>query len=164
MTRLLAAMILLPLLQPALALDAACEPLIKSSEAKIAQPAWHSIIASDGKKIEAIKVDGQFFMLTDGKWRKFPMDLDKAEKIAIAQMQSGGIIVSDCKDEGTEIVDGTEMNVLSYTSAIPGSGFPATSARVFIGKDDGLPYKVIDTEKDKTPVIYRYEGVVAPKL
>jgi hypothetical protein len=160
MKRFLTATILLALLPPAFALDAACDPLLKASEAKLAQVAWHSVTESTGIKLEAIKVDGQFFMQMDGKWKKVPMDLDKAEKIAITQMQDGGIKVTNCKDEGSETVDGMEMTVLSYTSEIPKSGLSAANAKLYIGKDDGLPYK---TSSDNTTATYRYKDVIAPK-
>lgn len=150
---------LLALLPPAFALDAACEPILKSSEAKLGQPAWHSVTESGGIKLEAIKVDGKFFMADDGKWKKSPMNLDEAEKIAIEMLQDGKIKVSDCKDEGSETLDGVEMTVLGYTTEIP--GVPAVATKLYIGKDDGLPYK---STSDKTTATYQYKGVVAPTL
>ncbi|EIJ35522.1 hypothetical protein [Thiothrix nivea] len=164
MKRILTTAALLALLPPAFALDAACDPLVKSSEAKIAQPAWHVVVEGGGTKLESIKVDDQFFMSQGDKWMKSPMNLDEAEKIAIKQMQDGGIKITNCKDEGTETVDGVEMNILSYTTEIPGSGFPAVTAKLYIGKDDGLPYKSVAEDEDKTTTVTRYQDVVAPKL
>ncbi len=161
MKQWLMASVLLALLPPVFALDAACDPLIKSSEAKISQVAWHSITESEGLKLEAIKLDGQFFMKIDGKWQKFPIDLDEAEKTAITQMQEGNIKITDCKDEGTETVDGMEMNLLSFITEIPDSGIPAAKALLSIGKEDGLPYQSSSAD---TLVTYRYKDVVAPEL
>lgn len=160
MKHFLTATILFSLFPPAFALDAACTPLVNASEAKLAQAAWHSVTESTGIKLEAIKVDGQFFMQMDGKWKKFPIDLDKAEKTAITQMQDGSIKVTNCKDEGSETLDGMEMTVLSYTSEVPESGIPAANAKLYIGKNDGLPYK---NSSDNTTATYRYTDVVAPK-
>lgn len=161
MKRFLTATILLALFPPAFALDAACDPLLKASEAKLVQVTWHSVTESTGIKLEAIKVDGQFFMQMDGKWKKLPVDImDKAEKTAITQMQEGIIKVTNCKDEGSETLDGMEMTVLSYTSEVPESGVPAENAKLYIGKDDGLPYK---NSSENTTATYHYKDVVAPK-
>lgn len=161
MKRLLIATTLLALLPPAFALDAACDPLVKSSEAKLAQPAWHTTVASEGLTLESIKVDGKFYMADDGKWKKAPMNLDQAEKVAIKMMKDGKIKVTDCKDEGSDTVDGMEMSVISYVTEVPGSGVPAAATRLYIGKDDGLPYK---SSSDEVTATYQYKGVVAPKL
>lgn len=159
--KLFATITLLTLLSPAFALDTACGPLVKSSEAKLAQPAWHAVVESAGLKLESIKIDGQFFMADEGKWTKAPMSLDAAEKIAIKQIQDGVIKVTDCQDAGTETVDGMEMTILSYTTEVPGSGFPAANTRLYIGKADGLPYQ---SSSEDTTATYRYTNVVAPKL
>lgn len=161
MKRSLTMAVFFTLASPALALDSACEPLIKASEAKISQPAWHSVIAADDVHLEAIKVDGQYFTLMEGTWQTSPMNLDEAERIAIAMMRDGGIKVTDCKDEGTEILDGMKMTVLSYYTEVPGSGMPGGVARLLIGQQDGLPYRAT-SEPDGTTVTYRYQGVSAP--
>jgi hypothetical protein len=139
--------------------DAACEPIIKASETKIAQPAWHSVTEGDGVRLEAIKVDGQFFMSEDGKWQKAPMDMDAAEKIVIGMMRDGSVRLSNCKEDGTETVEGVEMTVLSYHSEMEGMG--SSTNKLYIGKADGLPYK---TEADGTTNTVRYQDVTAPKL
>ncbi len=163
-------LILLPLLlatslpKPNVTLDASCTPLIQSSEAKIAQPAWHSVTQTTGMSLEAMKVDGKFYIQMDGKWMAAPMDLDKAEKIAISQLQNGDIKVSHCKEEGTETLDGIEMQIFSYTSEIPASGLPATTAKLYIGKTDNLPYKITDGNAQATTVTYRYKDISAPTL
>lgn len=144
--------------------DSACEPLIQASEAKIAQTAWHSSSETEGLKMEAIKIDKQFFMQMNGKWQKSPMDLDKAEKVAIEQMRSDKIKVTDCKTETGETVDGKAMSVITYTTEVPNSGIPAATTTLYIGKEDHLPYKLVDKDKGNTLITYRYKDVVAPKL
>lgn len=146
------------------AFDNACEPIIQASEAKIAQTAWHSSSEMEGLKMEAIKIDKQFFMQMDGKWQKSPMNLDKAEKVAIEQMRSDKIKITDCKTETGETVDGKAMSVITYTTEVPNSGIPAATTTLYIGKEDHLPYKLVDKDKGNTLITYRYKDVVAPKL
>ena len=146
------------------AFDSACEPIIQSSEAKIAQAAWHSSSEMEGLKMEAIKVDKQFFLNMDGKWQKSPMDLDQVEKTAIEQMRGDKIKVTNCKVETGATLDGKAMSVISYTTEIPDSGIPAAITTLYIGKEDHLPYKLMDKEKGSTLITYRYKDVSAPKL
>lgn len=162
MKPILAASLLLTLVPPVFALDAACEPILKASEAKLAQTAWHSTVESEGTKLESIKVDGQFFMNMDGKWEKSPMNLDEAEKIAIGMIKDGSFKVSECKDAGTDSIDGIAVNVLSYHSGEAGELGEGT-VKLYIGKDDGLPYKSV-MEEGKTTSATRYKDVSAPKL
>lgn len=145
----------------AFALEAACEPLIKSSEAKIAQSAWHSV-HSEG---EAIKVGDKSYMKMDGKWIESPLDLAEVEKKVIESVQSGELKVTGCKEEGTEKIGGKTMQVFVYTTEIPNSGIPAATAKLYIGQEDGLPYLQTGVdEKDSTKVTYTYKDVTAPQL
>ena len=161
MKRLFAATTLLAALQPALAFDAACEPILNASEAKLAQPAWHSVVETSGAKLEYLKLDGNFFMNVDGEWQKSPMNLDEAEKIAIRMIQDGSLKVSDCKDLGTDTIDGLDVTVLSYRSDAGDSS--SGTVKLYIGKNDGLPYKSA-TDDGKTTASIRYTNVSAPKL
>ena len=150
-------------LSPAFALDATCEPIVKASETKIAQPTWHSVIEVDGMKLEAMKVDGQFFMATDGKWQKAPMDMDTAEKITIGMMKDGTIQLSNCKEDEAENVDGVEMTVLSYHSDMKDMG--SGTAKLYIGKADGLPYKFLsDSAGEQHTQTVRYQNISIPTL
>ena len=110
MKRIALATALMLLAPTTFALDAACEPLVNASKARMAQPAWHSVMESDGIKLEAIKVDGQFYMNQGEKWQKSPMDLDKAEQIAIDSILDGSLKVTNCKEEGTE-TQGNRLNI-----------------------------------------------------
>lgn len=163
MKRLLVASFFSALILPAQALDDDCQPLVAVSEAKLAQPAWHSVTLSAGLTLEAMKVNGLFFMRMDGNWQRSPMNLDEAERIAIASMEDGSIKISDCKEEGTQTLDGVKMQVFSYTSEMPGSGMPASTAKLYLGKGDGLPY-LLTTDDGVTKVMYRYKDVVAPTV
>lgn len=145
----------------AFALDAACEPLLTSSEAKIAQPAWRSVHATG----EAIKIGKQSFMKMAGKWVKSPIDLTEVERQVVESIKNGELKVTDCKEDGTETIDGKEMRVFLYTSEMTNSGIPAAKAKLYIGKDDGLPYLQTGVDdKDSTKVTYSYTDIKAPTL
>ncbi|WP_020396927.1 hypothetical protein [Thiolinea disciformis] len=145
----------------AFALDSACEPLLSSSAAKIAQPAWHAI-HSEG---EAIRIADQSFMKMEGQWMKSPIDLNQVEQQVIDQVKSGAIKVTDCKEAGTETLDGKAMRIFTYTTEVLNSGIPAAKAKLYIGKEDGLPYLQTDVDdKEANQVTYRYTGVKAPSL
>jgi hypothetical protein len=142
------------------ALDAACEPVVKASEARINQPAWHSIMEfGKGERMEAIKVSGQFFHQIDGKWAKFPVNLDVAEGKILAQIRSGEVKLTDCKVVGNDIVEGVPVTLVSSRTEM--TGVPPSGATLYIGKQDGLPYRQVG---DGVTVVYRYKDVVVPKL
>ena len=146
---------------PAFALEAACEPLLKSSEAKLAQTSWRAQHSAG----EAIKIADKSYMKIEGKWIESPLDLDQVEKQVIESMKSGELKVTGCKQEGTEELDGKAVLVFVYTAEIPNSGMPAATAKLYIGKEDGLPYLQtgID-EKDPMKVTYTYKDITAPQL
>ena len=143
----------------AFALDAACEAILKASEARIKQPAWHSITEiGGGTRMEAIKSDGQFFRKTGGKWAKFPASVDDAERKLLAQIRSGEVKLTQCKVLGSDVVEGEPVTVVGSRTEM--QGMPAREAKLYIGKRDGLPYR--QTGENFT-VVYRYKDVVAPK-
>lgn len=143
-----------------LALDAACEPVLKASEARMKQLAWHSIMKfGNGERLEAIKASGQFFHQVDGKWTKFPVNLDVAEGKVLAQIRSGEVKLTDCKAVGNDIVEGVPVTLVSSRTEM--AGVPPGGATLYIGKQDGLPYRQVG---DSVTVEYRYKDVVVPKL
>lgn len=144
-------------------IDPACAAVIKASEAKLAQAAWHTITEADGLKLEAIKVNEQFFMNTEGTWQPAP-DLSHAERVVIGMMKDGSLKMTDCKEEGSDTLDGIEVAVLSYHSDMAGIG--AGTNQVYIGKADGLPYKSLTTtdKGELSTQTVRYKEVTAPPL
>ena len=144
----------------AFALDPACEPVVKASEAKIAQPAWHGITDEEGgMHMEALKSDGQFYHQIDGAWMKSSADLDKAEQIMIGQIRNGVVKISQCKVLGNEVIDGAAVTVLAHRVEIAGA--PPAESKLYIGKSDGLPYRNVS---GNVTVVYRYKGVTAPRI
>lgn len=163
MKRLLLVTVFLTGLPPVFALDSACEPLLKASEAKLAQESWHSITESKDLKVQAIKLKGEYFVEFDGKWQKSPMDMNQAEIAALELIKSGTLKITECKDEGSETLDGIDMQVFSYSSEIPGSGVPKTTSKLYIGKADGLPYKTLLDQEGSVNTI-KYQDISPPKI
>lgn len=142
------------------ALDAACSPMLSASEARIKQPAWHSITMVNGNfRMENIKVAGAFFLRVGGSWSRSPVNFDEAEKVMIAQMRSDEIKLSQCNSGGGDVVDGVPVYV--FRSRIEMKGAPAEDSTLFIGKADGLPYRQVSKSVN---VVYKYKGVVPPKI
>lgn len=147
----------------AVALDSACEPLVTSSEAKIAAPAWHATSRLDDFETEVIKAEGRFFMKNGATWMVSPVNMDDTERKTIESVKSGAVKVSECTDGGEEVIDGVKTRVLVYTVEVPGSGIPAASTRLNIGVSDGLPYRLSSAAGEtRQQVSYRYSGVTAP--
>ncbi len=141
------------------ALDKACEPFIAAAEKAAQQPARHTVSESEGgPRMEIISVDGKVFSNLTGKWQEMKIDLSAAERKVNADVRSGKIKVTDCKDLGKETVDGIPTSVLGYTVTMEGVD-PAPS-KIYIGKD-GLAYAI---SAPGQRVRYRYTGVSAPKL
>jgi hypothetical protein len=149
-------------LAPAIALDPSCDPIITAGERKLEQPAWHSISESKGAKVEALKVDGQFFARSDEqRWRKGP-DFDQAGRKLLAMMRSGNAKLTDCKAQGSESVDGRPTQVIGYTIDIAGLPNPS-NVTLHIGEADGLPYRE-STRNVQATIRYEYQGLTVPKL
>ncbi|MDO8329718.1 MAG: hypothetical protein Q7T36_04530 [Fluviicoccus sp.] len=142
--------------------DPACAPVIKSSLARAAAPAWETVtVVSPGNfKMEAIQAGGQSYMRMNGeRWKKAPVNLAKAEQQVVAQINSGQIKLSKCKDGGDSTIDGIPTRMINYTVEMAGA--PAAAATLHVGKADGLPYAQTG---DKVKTHIRYRGVTAPKL
>jgi len=145
------------------ALDPACGPLISSSEAKIAAPAWHVVSKLDDFEAEVIKVDGRFFMKNGGQWMVSPVNVDDVERKTVESVNAGQVLVTGCMDAGEETVEGVSTRALVYTVEVPGSGIPAAQTRLNVGVADGLPYRLSSAAGEtRQQVIYRYTGVKAP--
>ena len=142
--------------------DPACAPILKSSLARAAAPAWEAVtVVSPGNfKMEAIQIGGQSYMRMNGeRWKKSTVNMAKAEQEVVAQINSGQIKLSKCRDGGNSTIDGIPTRIINYTVEMAGA--PAAASTLHIGKADGLPYAQ-SGEKVKTHI--RYRGVTAPKL
>ncbi len=145
---------------PALALEPACEAILKAGETRMQQPAWHSITELvGGMKLEFIKSGGKFYHNNGDGWAVFPVDVEAAERDLIAQIRSGEIKLTQCKKIGSDVIAGVDVTIVSSHTEM--QGLPPATGQLFVGEDDGLPYR--QTAKGMS-VIYKYEGVTAPKL
>ena len=135
---LILAFLLIPLTS-ALALDPTCEKILNAGESRTKVPAWQSVTELKSKiKVEAMKVDGQFYSRMNGKaWTKSPVNLDEAERSYATQAKNGTIKLSECKDEGSAEIDGVDANVISYKIELQGKS--GAAGKIFVGKADGLP-------------------------
>lgn len=145
------------------ALEPACAPLVSSSEAKIAAPAWHMVSKLDDFETEIIKSGGKFYMKTAGEWVVAPMNLDDAERKTIDALKNGSIKVSGCTDGGVEVINGVQTRVLVYTVEVPGSGIPPAQTRLNVGVSDNLPYSLSGAAGTTSQhVTYRYGDIKPP--
>ena len=144
----------------AFALDASCAPMVSASEARIKQPAWHSVAVVNGNfRMENIKASGMYFRQVAGAWAKSPINFDDAEKAMIAQLKSGETKISECRSGASDVVDGVAVYV--FKSKIEMKGALAEESTLYIGKSDGLPYKQVGKDVN---VSYKYKNISAPKL
>lgn len=142
-----------------LAFDSACQPLVTASEAKIAQTAWHASHSGG----EAMRIADKSYMKMDGQWMESPLDLNEVERQVVSSMLNDELKVTDCKEAESETIDGKAMRVFIYTTELPASGLPAATAKLYIGKEDGLPYLQTDLDaKESSTVTYHYENLKAP--
>lgn len=144
---------------PAYALDSACEQFLAAAEKTVQQPARQSVMdLGGGQRMEAIVDDDVLYAKIEGKWRKIKSGFWADERALLADMRKGTIKLEQCKQLGSEIVDGIATTIVGYTMTMPGTD--AVSNKVYIGKD-GLLYA---QSGPNTKVRYRYQGVTAPKL
>ena len=142
------------------ALDSACNPVLTASEARMKLSSWHSVTIINGNMhMENMKADGMFFRQVGGAWMKSPINFDTAERDMLAQIRSGEVKVSQCKSEGSEVVDGVPVSVVTYRVEMKGA--PAADSKLYVGKLDGLPYKQVGQSVN---VRYKYKDISAPKL
>lgn len=146
-------------LHNAVALDANCEPIMKANEASMKTPTWQKISTLTGKdfKMEIRKIDGQYYMLMGKTWKKQPASFNATVESFDNLVHSGKIKLSNCKEEGSETIEGIDTTVISYRVEMQDG--PTANAKVYIGKTDGLPYADASAN---TQSRYSYKGVVAP--
>jgi hypothetical protein len=147
-------------LHNAAALEATCELIMKANQVSMNTPTWQKISTLTSKKdfkVEIRKVDGQYYSFINNAWRKQDASFNAIVESFDGQVRSGKIKLSDCKEEGSEIIDGVDTTVISYHVEM--SGGPATNAKVYIGKADGLPYA---DSSVATQSRYSYKDVVVP--
>lgn len=137
--------------------DSTCQPLIKSSEARIAAPAWEqtSVVTPGGFTMKLAHVNGKSYRkASGGNWEKTPIDFVEAERQMIAQINNGTVLLSNCSMAAGKTIDGVATKALRYTIKMQGAD--AVQSTLYIGEADGLPYA---GESDHVKVSYNYKNI-----
>ena len=143
------------------ALDAACEPVLKSMEAHASAPAWQTKtdVPASKFKIEVMKAGGKYYTrYNQENWQESPVNADDEERKLLAQIRSNIIKVTQCKAEPDEQVESIDARAISYTIEMEGA--PAVRAKLLVSKSDGRPLAQIS---DSTESYYYYKDLPAPR-
>ena len=151
---------------PALAADAACQPIFDTRFKLFSVPTHiYTVAALPGGKSqtsEAIYTNGAIYVLMSGKWihsRMTPQDMLKQEEENIRDSKS------TCRHVRDEVVNGEAAAL--YTAHSENDGIKS-DAQTWISKSKGLPLKTeedIDTgggDKRHMSIRYEYGNVQAP--
>jgi hypothetical protein len=144
---------------PALALDAACQRVADASIKRFDAPAYHSRQKLETGTNEMIKIDGNFYMRHPKMaWRKAPPMINVAFLKKTAKETEALLIA--CEREKRDSVAGVAADIYRFTVKDPtGTAKEPLTSRVWIGVDDGLPYREVGSGFDGTTT---YVGVKAP--
>ena len=138
--------------------DAGCKPVIDADKARAAAPAWHAKKTIGDMKMEMIRLGNDVYAIMGGTgWKQMPPPM--AANIVNAGNQADNFVVSDCLKLGDETVDGVPTAVWTFKTALKDK--PPIPGKVWIGKQDGLPYR---EEGEKHSGTTTYQGVSAPAL
>ena len=151
---------------PALAADAACQPIFDTRFKLFSVPTHiYTVAALPGGKSqtsEAIYTNGAIYVLMNGKWihsRMTPQDMLKQEEENIRDSKS------TCRHVRDEVVNGEAAAM--YVAHSENDGIKS-DAQTWISKSKGLPLKTeedIDTgggDKRHMSIRYEYGNVQAP--
>jgi hypothetical protein len=155
------------------ALDTDCKPVIIQSFNNLIEHSTFLRVteAAQGKR-EIMKVNEQYFTRIDGeKWETLEEDPSNVFKAAVKGIESGDIKITNCKAEGTKILNGVKTDIISYSRKMelfPGAVINS-EMKFYIGKDDGLPYMEIENSKIQnqsanTQTTFQYKNIIAPKI
>lgn len=141
---------------PALALDAACEPIIKASNAKFAAPAFHDRMYENAT---AKTPHGEFIKVGDKAWMKDGNDWMPVNPAMLKKLQNfnpDGFGMHNCKSLG--MVGIRPAQTYGWDLKVAGKLYKGSKLTVAF---DGLPTK---TETgDGAYIVTAYGGVTAPK-
>lgn len=143
---------------PASAAPADCAAIAAAFERMGTVPAFHEKIEQDGTTFEATAIGDTLYMVMDGETTELPLPPGGRQKLFATVFDT--LTVTDCSAQPDDTIDGRPMKVFAYV--LPPDGGLITEAidqSVWIGADDGLPYKA--TNPSGT-VIVTYEGIEAP--
>jgi hypothetical protein len=146
--------LLLPL--PAVALEVACSPIIKASNAKFAAPAFHDKMYESAT---ATTPHGEFIKVGDKAWMKAGNDWVSVPPAMLKKMQNfdpDGFGLHNCKSLG--MIGIRPAKIYSWDLKVAGKVYKGSKLTVAF---EGLPTKTETGDGAYTLTIYN--GVAVPK-
>lgn len=143
---------------PASAAPEDCAAIAAAFERMGTVPAFHEKIEQDGTSFEATAIGDTLYMVMDGETTELPLPAGGRQKLFATIFDA--MVVTDCVAQAGETIDGRAMHVFSFVLPPDGGLIPeAIEQSVWIGADDGLPYKATNPTGSVT---ITYEGIEAP--
>lgn len=141
--------------RPAQAIDAACQRVADATAKRIATKEFHQRQEMPGFVHELLKSGDRLWMRDNGEpWGNAPFTLDE---VRTASLQANALLLS-CQRTGADSVAGMATEV--YRISMKGSDGKPLEARVWIGANDGLPYREESPGLKGTTV---YRDIRAPR-
>lgn len=149
---------LLGAVAPALAAPQDCAAIATAFAQMGTVRAFHEKIEQDGTSMEMTAIGDTLYMAMDSETTALPLPPGGREKLFAGIFDV--FTVTDCTALPDEALDGRATKVFDYVLPPDGGLIPkALTQRVWIGVDDGLPYKATNPTGS---VVITYEGIEAP--
>ena len=122
---------------------------------------------------EVIVIGSASYVNQSGKWQNAGIDLSEQLSSQVKLISEEALAkIKDVQKVGTEQVNGKEAIIYSYKTEADEDAGEATTTKVWIDKDKGLPVKInvegtINGQVQKVSTVYNYEKPVrieAPKI
>jgi hypothetical protein len=122
-------------------------------------PAFHEKVEQGGVTMEMTAIGDTLYMMMDGQVTELPLQAGGRAQLFAGMFDQ--FTVTDCSALPDEAIEGRALRVFDYVLPADGGLIPeAIEQRVWIGVDDGLPYRATNPSGSVT---ITYAGVVAPK-
>jgi hypothetical protein len=145
-------------LNPAFTSPQDCADIAAAFEKLGQVPAFQQTIVQDGTSMEATAIGDTLYMVMDGEVTKLPLVEGGRAQMFASIFDT--LTVKDCTALPDETLDGKEMRVFDYVLPPNPPFIPeALAQRVWVGVEDGLPYRSTNPTGE---VLIRYEEVEAP--
>ncbi|MCE2659914.1 MAG: hypothetical protein LW854_17010 [Rubrivivax sp.] len=135
---LAAQFLLLPAIVGAAPLSAACERVWQASLKRLEAPQFHLVQTLEGDTVETVKAGSRLLMRESAQqpWRSAPAGIAPLRQ---AVKQTAGWLQRCEKLGAGETVEGAATDIYRFTLQTPMGTDPDN--RVWIGRDNGLPYR-----------------------
>lgn len=140
-----------------------CEFIREATFKGLKQERWHTVnnFSSGAMKlvVELIRADGKLYTRkNDEAWKPAPMSIDAVVRQNQDMFSKGQLRLEACKKTGSEHLPQGTADRYEYLT-LPLNAAPVPT-KVWIGSDDGLPYR---SESAQTASTTTYAGVTAPR-